>query len=671
MRRGRVGIGVAALLVAAGTSLPAIGATPSAGGAPLLGHPLPDDVLAASASPGSSWTPDPASYDVGKTANVAVTMPDGVNLQADIYYPMKNGERAAGEFPVILTQTPYGRQIAGQVPGSVVGDLTGNGSPFLVQRGYISVVADVRGTGASEGSLGLADPVIGTDGAALVDWAAALPGSNGKVGTTGSSFLAVTQLFTAGAVGKDSPLKAIFPVLAPNDTYKDLIAMGGLLNSTSDPLLPGLTGVIPAPGPVVAGLNDPRNAVDRLNPEALERLQSLAQTDGPFVADLIAGRDVAFNGEYWQERSPGTMLQRIADNGVAAYLVGTHYDLWQRGHFLNYSGLQNAYAGRPVDGPMAADQPATGRYQLLVTGDGHLEASFSDFDLLQLRWFDTWLKDRDTGMANTPTPLHVYDLGTGSYRHGAQYPFPAATPTRFYLDGNRSGTARLSLNDGTLSTTPPSTKGADTVPWLPVGNPCNRAVDQRALGAINLLTNHLPIAVPCLENDAPNTLGLDRLAYTSAPMSSAQTIAGPITMTVYASANRAEAAWVVQVDDVAPDGTSKPLTKGALLGSLRELDPATTWRTPTGEILQAGHAYTRDSQQPVKTGETTRYDIEVSPTFDTVAKGHRIRITLSTADTPHLMPTIPAMIDLFGGIYSVKRTPDAPSSILLPLVPAW
>jgi uncharacterized protein len=57
-----------------------------------------------------------------------------------------------------------------------------------VQRGYIDVVADVRGTGGSQGEWGLFDPVQGTDGATLAGWAAKLPHADCDVGLLGASY---------------------------------------------------------------------------------------------------------------------------------------------------------------------------------------------------------------------------------------------------------------------------------------------------------------------------------------------------------------------------------------------------------------------------------------------------------------------------------------------------
>ena len=67
---------------------------------------------------------------------------------------------------------------------------------------------------------------------------------------------------------------------------------------------------------------------------------------------------------------------------------------------------------------------------------------------------------------------------------------------------------------------------------------------------------------------------------------------GPITLTVHATATTTETLWVAHLDDVFPDGTSRPLTQGALLGSLRALDPARTWSLPDGVVLHPHHLST-------------------------------------------------------------------------------
>src|SRR4051794_18153289 len=125
-----------------------------------------------------AWEPEPATYGVGSQMNVPVTMKDGTVLSADVYFPTESsGAAAKGPFPVIMVQNPYAKNASGYASGREGG---GEASteigevPYLVQRGYIDVVADVRGTGGSGGSLSIPDPPERQDGAGLVPLAAQL-----------------------------------------------------------------------------------------------------------------------------------------------------------------------------------------------------------------------------------------------------------------------------------------------------------------------------------------------------------------------------------------------------------------------------------------------------------------------------------------------------------------
>jgi hypothetical protein len=631
---------------------------------------VPADVIAASSAPGSTWQPEPATFGYVRQADQPVTMRDGTVLRADVYYPTDpaTGLRAAGPFPVVMTQTPYGKGLLGAAPGAVAAQTGPN--YFLIKRGYIDVVADARGTGDSQGKFGLFDPVQDSDGVTLVNWAARLPGSDGKVGLYGASYLGINQLLTAGTIGRGSPLKAIFPIVSANDIYQDTATMGGLIDLEFDAFYLALTGGLNTTNPIIEALQNPKLAATLLNPALLQHISDLGSFDANFTAQTLAGKSSAYDDAYWQARNPVNVLQKIVDNGIPAYLVGGEYDLFQRGEAMNYAGFQNAWSGRSVTAPMLANQPVTGRYQLLDGPFAHLTGSTVDVSTLQLEWFDTWLKGENTGMDRTPTPLHYYDLGTNNYTEHAQYPFPNAVPTRYYFNGARSHTAPLNVGDRSLSLTPPTTAGSDAILWSPVGNPCGRPSDQWSAGAASLVAGYFAPQAPCLYNDVLGQVGLDRITYTSGPLSSAQTIAGPIDVSVYAKANTSETQLVAEVEDVAPNGTSVPLTEGALLGSLRAQAASQTWTDASGQTMKPGHTYSQASAVPVPKGAVTRYDIEVFPTYATIAAGHRIRITLSTADTPHLVPTLPELLKLLGGIYGIQRSATAPSAVQLQLIPA-
>ena len=64
----------------------------------------------------------------------------------------------------------------------------------------------------------------------------------------------------------------------------------------------------------------------------------------------------------------------------------------------------------------------------------------------------------------------------------------------------------------------------------------------------------------------------------------------------------------------------------------------------------------------------TEYQIQLFPTLATIAAGDSLRLTLSTTDTPHLTPLPGDLPNLAGGVYTIARTPSAPSSLNLELL---
>ncbi len=622
---------------------------------------------AAPAGAAAPWRPDPPAYDVGSRLNVPVTMRDGTVLRADVYFPLKAGTQrpAPGPFPVVMTQTPYGKDSG---LGAAGNHLTG-AFPYMVRRGYIDVVADVRGTGDSQGSWGLFDPVQARDGAQLVRWAARLPHASGRVGLYGESYLGIDQLLTAGAVGRHSPLRAIFPVVPGNDLYRDTAFFGGVPGLEFDAVFLGLTaGLNVFNPPAETAQADNPDPVDMLNVE-LQHLGGIAAYHLSTLITAELGGDQAYDGAYWRARNPREVLRSIARKRIPAFFVGGWYDLFQRGTPLDYSGLQNAYFGRPVGAPMRPGQPVTPRYQLLMGPWYHVTAPDGiDLERLELQWFDHWLKGEATGILRTRTPLHAYELGAGRYLDARAYPFEGTRATRFYLAPGPSGSGAPSPNDGALSRRPPAAaSGADTVAFTGISSMCDRQSDQWGAGAIALATGG---ANPCDSDDRTLQAGPGSLTYTSPPLARDRVIAGPVDATLYATSNRPDAFFEVTLEDVAPGGRSTPLTSGGLLGSFRALDRRRSWFAPGGTPLLPYHPYTRESVKPVEPAKVTRYDVEVFPTFARIPAGHRLRVTITTSDTPHLGFTAPQLERLAGGVYQVQRNAKAASYVAVPLAAA-
>jgi putative CocE/NonD family hydrolase len=381
-----------------------------------------------------------------------------------------------------------------------------------------------------------------------------------------------------------------------------------------------------------------------------------------YHADAIL--DTELNGEqrydeaYWQARNPRSILKKVVANGIPAFLVGGWFDLFQRGEPLNFSGLQNAWAKRGVAAPMTRRQRLTGRYQLLMGPWYHVTAGDGiDMERLHLQWFDRWLKGIDTGIARTKTPLHLFQLGGGKYLDAARYPFADVTPTTYYLGAGN-----------TLSTAAPKdSAGADPIVFTGATSPCDRQSDQWGAGAVALATGDQN---PCANDDRTLQAGPGALTYTTAPFTSGRVIAGPIGATLYATSTRPDTFFEATIEDIDPSGASTSLTAGGLLASFRALDARQTWRAPDGNPILPYHPYTRASVTPVTEGKVTRFDLEVFPTFARIARGHSLRLTLTTSDTPHLGFTPDQLQNLAGGVYEVQRNAGAASLVEIPTAPA-
>lgn len=599
------------------------------------------------------WTAPPARYGVGIHRNVAVEMSDGVVLRANVHYPTdpETGKPAAGPFPVLLSITPYGK--LAPPPAAQLG---GGPSPHLIRRGYIEVMVDVRGTGASGGSFEMFGPDQTRDGVELVTWASTLPNANGRVGMFGISYLAINQLFTAAAVGPDSPLKAIFPVMAANDFYRDAAAMGGTPHLRTVSAYGSVYRLLNVINPTLEFVTPGRHPRPRAGGRAAVRQRGRDQRGyfGPLVAEARTGGDAAYDGPFWDTMRPDLVLPEIAANNVAVFLTGGWHDAFQRGAPLNYAGLQNAYTGRQVDAPMQSGQPLTDRVKLLMGPWYHV----SDYDGLhlldlKLRWFDYWLKDDAAAEISGP-PFTFQAIGDRRWYHTREYPVPEATPTRLYL-----------AHAGRLDADAPEEQTLAALPYRSRGPISGRSLEQWALGLNSFVTS---TAGGRTRHDQDNRrVQRGALTYTTEAFDSPVLIAGPITLTVQATADTTETLWVAHLDDVAPEGVNRPLTMGALLGSHRDLDPDRTWYLPDGTVLRPHHISTRAAVRPVEPGELTRYDIEIFPTAALIAPGHRLRLTLTTYDFPHLVPTAPARQALAGGLYHVHQGGPTPSFLLLPL----
>ena len=173
--------------------------------------------------------------------DVEVPVRDGTVLRANVFRP-----EVDGRYPVLLCAQPYGKDslpaasrsgraiplqyrfAANDEPMSVSAwtSLEAPDPAFWVPRGYLLVNVDLRGWGASGGVAEPFRPREGDDVHDAVEWAAAQPWSNGRIGMTGVSYLAITQ-WTAAAT-RPPHLAAINPWEGFTDAYRDFAYPGGV-----------------------------------------------------------------------------------------------------------------------------------------------------------------------------------------------------------------------------------------------------------------------------------------------------------------------------------------------------------------------------------------------------------------------------------------------------------
>ena len=484
--------------------------------------------------------------------------------------------------------TPYGKGQGGSSsPGSASspsggGSATGGADNYLAQRGYIEVVEDVRGTGNSGGSWGLFDPIQQQDAIQVLNWAAQLPHSDGKVGTYGPSYLGIDQLLLAGAVGKHSPLKAIFPMVTANDIYRDTSFMGGLLDSEFDEAYLGLTGGLNTANPVGDTLSDPT---------LLSELAAIEADHANGLASYHAGDD----REHPQRRRRGLRRVLLAGPQPAEHPRARRRqpdpglpDRWRVRHLPARRADQLRRAaerlGRPqrdradearASGhrPLPADRRAVGAHQRLERRRRPARARV----VRHLAQGRAHRHGEDHDAAALLRPRH------GPVRRDHDLPVHRATPTRLYF-GPAHAHVRRRRRAARRATRSP---GARRQPVRARRRP---VVDGRHLDPGQHRRD--------CSRRAPTTTSLagrpvdDELH--DRAVRAAEAVAGPITATVYASATTPETELVAELEDVTPSGTSYPLTEGALLGSLRAVDRQPLW-TAGGVTLLPYHPYTKAS----------------------------------------------------------------------------
>ena len=376
---------------------------------------------------------------------ISMTTRDGVRLDADVYRPDDGGA-----YPVLLMRQPYGRRIASTVVFAH--------PRWYAAQGYIVVIQDVRGTGTSEGTF-RAFETEREDGADTVAWAAALPGSTGRVGMYGFSYQGMTQLLALA--GGAPALGALAPVMIGWDLHGDWAYEGGALR-LADGIGWGIQ--MAAIRANHEGDHEAHQALSRAaralplhdetpaHPDVLRRYR-----DYGHFADWVENEQP--DAAYWARTSPRAALagQRM---DVPMLHIGGWYDTMLMGTLDAFAAARAAsdQPQRLVVGPWP--HLPWGR---MSGGDMGPEAD-AQIDRLQLRWFDGFLKGAGEAK-HLSTGLDLFDVGTKVWREFTVWP---SETVALYLGS--SGLATPTVTDGVLLDAVGHVATDEVVhdPWRPV-----------------------------------------------------------------------------------------------------------------------------------------------------------------------------------------------------------
>jgi len=557
-------------------------------------------------------------YEVTVERGVAAKLRDGVTLRADIYRP-----KAEGKFPVLLVRTPY--------------DKTGemNFGLRAAARGYVVIAQDVRGRFTSEGEW-YPFKNESLDGYDTVEWAAALPYSNGKVGMFGGSYVGATQYLAA--IAKPPHLAGICPTVTASNYHDGWTYQGGAFEQWfNESWTSGLA------------LDTMRRRSEKgVNP--LEGSKALPLVSYPVLeAPSSAGIATYFTDwlahpnydNYWKQIS---IEDHYADIQVPIYGIGAWYDIFLGGTLRNYVGLKKE----------AGTEAARKGQRLEVTVGGHAgggrkigavdfgEKLDADGDGRMLQWYDWLLKGEANGV-DKEKPVRIFVMGKNEWRDEDDWPLARAKNTRYYL---HSASAANGLGgNGTLNTTAPAEEKPDQYVFDPsdavptIGGP--------------LCCQRLPMGVGP-QDQRPAEQRPDVLVYTTAAFAKDTEVTGPVSLDLYASTSAVDTDFTGKLVDVWPDGFAQNLTEG---------------------ILRLRYRNSQEKPEMANPGETYHITVDLWATSNVFLAGHRLRLEVSSSNFPRFDRNLNTGEEQARATRMVKATnmifhdKAHPSALILPIVP--
>jgi putative CocE/NonD family hydrolase len=461
--------------------------------------------------------------------DVPARMRDGVVLRANVYRPV-----GRGPWPTLLTRTPYDKDSFIQASWS------GFDPVQIAKQGFLVVVQDVRGRFASDGEWA---PYRheGEDGYASVDWAAALPGSNGRVGMYSASYCGNVQWLAAAE--QPPALGAIAPGFTWAEPMDGLLARGGAVELGvalrwalengyetirrwhADPV---------ERAPRIEALMDEWDRVDAIGYRELP-VRDIAVLRRHGVPDL--GAIPAIDDPAIAARA------RVSDLHARVEVPSLHtagwYDIFNQGTLDNYMGAVAAgREARLIVGPWThvtfTDPIGERLFGIRASRDGaavHPEGSWRDAQLAWLRRHLLPAADASSG-----TPVRIFVMGRNEWRDEPAWPLARAVPQRWYL---QSG--------GALAPSEPADReAASTFAY----DPADPVPTVGGNGVMSVSVASGPVDQGRVERRD------DVLVFTSEPLTRELEVTGRVCVVLHAESSAPSTDWVARLCDVDRDGRS-------------------------------------------------------------------------------------------------------------------
>ena len=539
-----------------------------------------------------------------------VAMPDGTRLAVDVYLPdpLAPGKR----LPAVLEQTRYYRSSEiGADPAESCRAVSPHFA-FFASRGYAVVVLDVRGTGASFGTRAAEFSDIEVeDGSRIVDWIAAQPWSNGRVGDEGISYVGTTAEMLLR--NHNPKVKAVAPISAGYDYYSDLDFPGGVRNQF-----------------FITGWGGFDHALDVGHPELVPALAQLGwrgpcqvdgDHDGKLKAAAIAGHQHNVNS--------GTDLRTVQfrdDQSVSGPTTWPNPAIYRRSidqlhtPLLAISGwYDSGYANGAIERFLNSTSPER---RLIIPSSNHgvrsfyepgvaqATASSFDADVEILRFFDHYVAGMNNGYEHEP---HVRFFTTGIDKWQSASTWPRQTEsTTFCL------TKASTLETGVCA-------GSGTIDYSPRGD---------AQTGDHSRWNTTLGGGPVYYGDR-SSVDRQLLSFTGETLPAAVNVTGYPTLELYMTNTSSDADYFVYLEEVKASGATLYVTEGELRAS----------HSAIGRVdhknFAPSHSDLAASQLKDTSGRSLRISIRFQPISHVFAKGSRIRLVIAGSDKAHFAsPTL-------------------------------